>query len=83
MSYYYENQNPTVKVKPRKTPVMPEVKEPRAVEEVKVDNIEQVYKLNELGYIKPLTYEQLVLIERKIKDVSLNNEARKNDFDGY
>lgn len=54
-----------------------------AGEEVKVDNIEQVYKLNELGYIKPLTYEQLVLIERKIKGVSLNNEARKNDFDGY
>ena len=38
MSYYYENQNPTVKVKPRKTPVMPEVKEPKAVEEVKVGN---------------------------------------------
>lgn len=36
-----------------------------AGEEVKVDNIEQVYKLNELGYIKPLTYEQLVLIEKK------------------
>ena len=38
MSYYYENQNPTVKVKPRRTPVMPEVKEPKVVEEVKSDN---------------------------------------------
>lgn len=54
-----------------------------AGDEVKVDNINQVYKLNELGYIKPLTYEDLVLIERHFGDTLLNNEARKNDFDGY
>ena len=42
MSYYYENQNPTVKVKPRKTPVMPEVKEPKVVEEVKPNNTNNV-----------------------------------------
>lgn len=52
-------------------------------EEVKVKNINQVYKLNELGYINPLTYEQLVLIERQLKGTLLNNEARKNDFDGH
>ena len=52
-------------------------------EEVKVKNINQVYKLNELGYINPLTYEQLVLIERQLKGIPLNNEARKNDFDGH
>ena len=37
-------------------------------EEVKVDNMEQVHKLNELGYIKPLQYEELVNIERLLKD---------------
>lgn len=52
-------------------------------EEVKLDNIKQVIKLNELGYINPLTYEQLVLIERQLKGTLLNNEARKNDFDGH
>ena len=52
-------------------------------EEVKVKNINQVRKLNELGYINPLTYEDLVLIERQLKGTLLNNEARKNDFDGH
>lgn len=52
-------------------------------EEVKVKNINQVYKLNELGYINPLAYEDLVLIERQLKGTLLNNEARKNDFDGH
>ena len=52
-------------------------------EEVKVENINQVRKLNELGYINPLTYEDLVLIERQLKGTLLNNEARKNDFDGH
>lgn len=54
-----------------------------ADEEVKLDNIKQVIKLNELGYIKPLTYEELVLIERQLRETLLNNEARKNDFDGH
>lgn len=35
-------------------------------EKVKVENIKQVRKLNELGYIKPLNYEQLTLIEREL-----------------
>ena len=37
-----------------------------AGEEVRVANIKEVYKLNELGYIKPLKYEDLVLLERQI-----------------
>lgn len=37
-------------------------------EEVKVDNFKQVIKLNELGFIEPLSYEELVKIERLIKD---------------
>lgn len=37
-------------------------------EEVKVDNIKQVRKLNELGYIEPLQYEELVKLERYFKD---------------
>ena len=37
-------------------------------EEIKVDNIKQVIKLNELGFIEPLTYEELVKIERLLKD---------------
>lgn len=36
-------------------------------EEVEVDNIEQVYKLNEFGYIKPLKYEELIKIKRELK----------------
>ena len=36
-------------------------------EEVKIDNIKQVYRLNELGYIKPLNYDELTLIERELK----------------
>lgn len=42
-------------------------------EEVKVDNIEQVRKLNELGYIEPLQYEELVKLERYYK----NKEEQK------
>ena len=37
-------------------------------EEVKIENIKQVRKLNELGYIEPLRYEELVKIERLLKD---------------
>ena len=37
-------------------------------EEVKINNIEQVNKLNELGYIEPLTYEELVKIKRELID---------------
>lgn len=37
-------------------------------EEVKINNIEQVNKLNELGYIEPLTYEELVKLKRELND---------------
>lgn len=37
-------------------------------EVVKVENIEQVYKLNAMGYIEPLTHKDLVLIERELKE---------------
>ena len=37
-------------------------------EVVKVENIEQVYKLNAMGYIEPLSYKDLVLIERELKE---------------
>lgn len=37
-------------------------------EEIKINNIEQVNKLNELGYIEPLTYEELVKIKRELID---------------
>ena len=36
-------------------------------EEVKDLNYEQIVKLNELGFIEPLTYKDLVLIERELK----------------
>lgn len=37
-------------------------------EVIKVENIEQVYKLNAMGYIEPLTHKDLVLIERELKE---------------
>ena len=37
-------------------------------EVIKVENIEQVYKLGEMGYIEPLTHKDLVLIERELKE---------------
>ena len=55
-----------------------------AGEEVKVANIRQVYKLNELGYIEPLKYEDLVLLERQLNgEKLLNNEVRKSDNNGH
>lgn len=35
-------------------------------EVVKVNTIEQVYRLNERGLIEPLTHKDLVLIEREL-----------------
>jgi len=37
-------------------------------EVVEVETIEQVIKLNALGFIEPLTHKDLVLIERELKD---------------
>lgn len=42
-------------------------------EEVKINNIEQVYKLNELGYIKPLKYDEIIKLERE-----LNKDKEEN-----
>lgn len=36
-------------------------------DEVKDLNYRQIVKLNEKGFIEPLTYEDLVLIERELK----------------
>lgn len=36
-------------------------------DEVKIDNIEAITKLNEKGFIEPLSYKDLVLLEREIK----------------
>lgn len=36
-------------------------------DEVKVDNMEAVTKLNEKGFIEPLSYKDLVILEREIK----------------
>lgn len=55
-----------------------------AGEQIKVTDIQQVYRLNELGYIEPLKYEELVLLERQLNgEKLLNNEVRKSDDNGY
>ena len=38
-----------------------------AGDEVEVDDIVKIAKLNELGYIEPLSYKDLVLLERQLK----------------
>lgn len=35
---------------------------------VEVDNIETIRKLNEKGFIEPLNFKDLVLIERKLNE---------------
>lgn len=37
-------------------------------DEIKTDNINMIKKLNEKGLIEPLSYEDLVLIERELKE---------------
>ena len=37
---------------------------------------EQIIKLNELGFIEPLTYKDLVLIKRELKNPKLKKEER-------
>lgn len=41
---------------------------------VEVDNYAQVVKLNESGLIKPLTYKELVLIQRELEKKEAKNE---------
>ena len=37
-------------------------------DEIKIKDIEAIRKLNEQGFIEPLEYRDLVLIERELKD---------------
>lgn len=41
---------------------------------VEVDNIEQVLKLNALGFIEPLKHKDLVLIERELEKKEVKDE---------
>lgn len=43
-------------------------------EVVKVDNYEQVVKLNAIGFIKPLSNKELVLIKREIEKEEVKDE---------
>ena len=43
-------------------------------EEIKVDNIGQVMKLNAMGYIEPLTHKDLVLIKRELENKEVEHE---------
>lgn len=36
-------------------------------DEVKIDNMETITKLNEKGFIEPFSYKDLVILEREIK----------------
>ena len=36
-------------------------------DEIELDNIEAINKLNEKGFIEPLSYKDLVILEREIK----------------
>lgn len=36
-------------------------------DEIEILDIEKIAKLNEMGYIEPLSYRDLVLIDREIK----------------
>lgn len=40
-------------------------------DEIKIKDINIIRKLNEKGYIEPLTYEDLVLLERELKKEEL------------
>lgn len=37
-------------------------------DEIEIKDINKIIKLNELGFIEPLSYKDLVIIERKIKE---------------
>lgn len=36
-------------------------------DEIKITDVEKITKLNELGYIEPLSYKELVMIGREVK----------------
>lgn len=76
MSYYYENQNPTIKVKPRRTPIMPEVKEPKAVEEVNPDNTSKSDNVNHPSHYTDGKIEVIDYIEDKQLGFCLGNAVK-------
>ena len=43
-------------------------------DEIKLDNINAIRKLNEQGFIEPLEYRDLVLIERELKNKNIKEE---------
>ena len=43
-------------------------------DEIKLDNYNSIVKLNEKGFIEPLTYKDLVLIRRELEEKKLNEE---------
>ena len=43
-------------------------------DEIKGLNYRQIVKLNELGFIEPLDYKELVLIERELKEKKKDGE---------
>lgn len=49
-------------------------------ENVKVKNIDEVIKLNTLGFIKPLSTKDLVLVERELKKENKKNKEVKDEL---
>ena len=76
MSYYYENQNPTVKVKPLRTPIMPEVKEPKVTEEVKPNNTSKPDNVNHPLHYTDGKIEVIDYIEDKQLGFCLGNAVK-------
>ena len=47
-----------------------------AGDEIKGLNYNQIVKLNELGYIEPLDYKDLVLIKRELENPKIEKEEK-------
>jgi hypothetical protein len=45
-------------------------------DEIKGLNYNQIVKLNELGYIEPLNYKDLVLIKRELENPKIEKEEK-------
>ena len=48
-----------------------------AGEEVITNNYEAIVRLNEKGFIEPLSYKDLVLIKRELENKEENNGSKK------
>jgi hypothetical protein len=44
-------------------------------DELKTNNYNAIVKLNELGYIKPLSYKDLVIIRKKLNNIKNEKEG--------